>query len=93
MSDPRNDQWAANKAVAQGMLHSRVARRKFMSNCAFLLLAVFAVGRWVIDKWLLQHPWGFLLWWGGCLLLTVFIILLALYDIARVLREERDKTR
>lgn len=83
--------WSASKGLARGILRDRGLRRKAMARSLALLLAVFATGLWVIPGWLDDSIWRFVLWWGGCAFLTVFVLLFALYDALAVIREERDR--
>ena len=83
--------WTASKGLAKGILHDRTLRRRLLGRIALLLLAVFAVGLWVIDGWLAQGLWRFLIWWSGCGALALFVIVFALYDALRVVREEADR--
>ncbi len=83
--------WNASKGLAKGILHDRALRRKMLGRCAVLLLAVFALGLWVIDGWLMGSMWRFLIWWGACGALAVFVVVFALYDALRVIREETDR--
>lgn len=83
--------WDASKGLAKGILHDRTLRRRMLGRCALLMLAVFAVGLWVIDGWLMGSLWRFLIWWSGCAALAVFVIVFALYDALRVIREERER--
>ena len=91
MSDNQVPQWEVNKGVAKGILHDRKLRRRAMGRCLMLLLAVFAIGLWVIDDWLRGNIWRFFLWWAGCGALAIFTVIFALYDAMRVIREERDR--
>ncbi len=88
----KSGEWEVNKGIAEAILRDRTQRRKVMSFFAFLLLAVFAVGLWAIDDWLARGLWRFLIYWGGCALLAVFVMLFALFDALAVLREERDRS-
>ena len=58
-----------------------------------LALLWMAAGLWLIDDMLARNPWWFLLWWGGCAVLTCGVLLFALYDALAVWREERQKHR
>lgn len=91
MNDQPPSDWQSSKGVAKSILHDRTLRRKAMARSLVLLLAVFAIGLWVIDKWLATNLWRFVLWWGGCAFLAAFVVLFALYDAMRVIREERDR--
>jgi hypothetical protein len=90
MSDSPSD-WHSSKGLAKGMLHDRTTRRKLMARSLALLLAVFAIGLWGINEWLAADLWRFIIWWGGCGFLAIFVVLFALYDVMRVIREERDQ--
>jgi peptidoglycan biosynthesis protein MviN/MurJ (putative lipid II flippase) len=90
MSDSPSD-WQSSKGLAKGMLHDRTTRRKLMARSLALLLAVFAIGLWGIDEWLAADLWRFIIWWGGCGFLALFVVVFALYDVMRVIREERDR--
>lgn len=83
--------WSDSLGLALAILHDRAARRQAMMRFVVLLLAVFAFGLWVVDDWLLASPWRFVLWWGGCGLLAVFVFLFAVYDVLAVVREERAR--
>ena len=80
-------------AMAAAILSDRPMRRRVMSGFLVLLLAMFASGLWVFDRWLMASPWRFVAWWGACGVLAVFIFLFALYDAMAVIREERDRLR
>jgi peptidoglycan biosynthesis protein MviN/MurJ (putative lipid II flippase) len=77
--------------IARGILRDRATRRKWLSQCLMLALGLMAVGLWLINGWLQQSVLRFALWWGAVGLITVFVMLFALYDALAVFREERDK--
>jgi hypothetical protein len=52
---------------------------------------MFAIGLWGIDGWLKAELIRFVLWWGACGLLAIFVMLFGLYDVMRVIREERER--
>jgi peptidoglycan biosynthesis protein MviN/MurJ (putative lipid II flippase) len=87
------DGWNDSKLIARAILHDRAARRKVMARMLLIALALMAVGLWLIDVWLAKNPWWFLLWWGACAVITVGVMLFALYDALAVIREEREKFR
>jgi hypothetical protein len=91
MSDQPPSDWQASKGLAKSILHDRAARRKAMGRSVALLLAVFAIGLWGIDEWLAANLWRFIIWWTVCGFLAIFVVLFALYDVMRVIREERDR--
>ena len=90
MSDQPSN-WQSSKGLAKSMLHDRTTRRKLMARSLALLMAVFAIGLWGINEWLAADLWRFVIWWGGCGFLAIFVVLFALYDVMRVIREERDR--
>lgn len=83
--------WSDSLALALAVLHDRAARRRAMMGFVGLLLGVFAGGLWVVDGWLAAVPLRFVLWWGGCGMLAVFVFLFAVYDVLAVVREERER--
>lgn len=83
--------WESHKGVARGILQDRGMRRQAMGRSLALLLAVFAIGLWAIDGWLAANVWRFVIWWGGCAFLAIFVVMFALYDALAVIREERDR--
>jgi len=87
------EDWEDSKLIARAVLHDRAARRKFIGRMLLFALMMMAAGLWLIDGLLAQSPWYFLLWWGACALLTILVMLFALYDALAVIREERGKRR
>lgn len=85
--------WEVSKGLAGEILRQRGDRRRMMARLLVLLLGVLGLGLWVINGWLAHSVWRFLIWWGGCALLTCWLLLLALYDALAVVREERDAVR
>ena len=85
--------WKDSKGLARAILRDRAARRKVMGRLLLGVLFWIAAGRWLVDGWLAESPWRFLAWWGACALMTVVVMLFALYDALAVIREERDKFR
>ncbi|MGJ8678045.1 MAG: hypothetical protein ACSHX0_11050 [Akkermansiaceae bacterium] len=77
--------------LAKMILHSRGMRRKILFNLIIVLLVVVALGTWPLSSWLGENIWLFLIWWAGCFFYAIMIILLALYDILSVFKEERHK--
>lgn len=85
------ERWEHDKVVARAILHDRGMRRKVIGRMLWLDLAVMACGLWLIDGWLAKNMWFFVIWWGGCGLLTLLVMLFAVYDALAVVREEREK--
>jgi hypothetical protein len=93
MSKKPASQWSQNKGLARAILQDRTMRRRVINRFLLLLLIVFALGLWGIDGWLQEkgHLLRFVLYWGGCGSLTLFLLVLAIYDACAVIREERDR--
>jgi uncharacterized protein (DUF983 family) len=79
--------------IARAILHDRASRRKIIARLLMLALGLMAVGLWLVDGLLAKSPWMFLLWWGGCALVTCLVLMFALYDALAVIREERGGKR
>jgi peptidoglycan biosynthesis protein MviN/MurJ (putative lipid II flippase) len=75
--------------IARAILHDRTVRRKWLSQMLMLALGLMAVGLWGLSGWLQAEVLRFVLWWGACGLITIFVMLFALYDLLMVFREER----
>ncbi len=89
MGDGGMGWWATNMALALAVIGDRTLRRRAILRFLLLLLGMFALGLWGIDGWLVGSPWRFLIYWGACGALTVFVMLFAIYDALAVVREER----
>jgi len=85
--------WNSSTGLARAILHDRRERRKWMVGMMMVPVVMLAVGLWRINGWLMESPLRFLLWWGGCALATVVVMIFALYDALAVIREEREKRR
>ena len=88
MSDHPSD-WQASKSIATMWLRSRQTRRELMTRTLILLLVLFAVGVWPLDGWLMSGIWRFAIYWGATGFLCLFLILLTLYDVLAVVKEEQ----
>jgi peptidoglycan biosynthesis protein MviN/MurJ (putative lipid II flippase) len=77
--------------IARAILHDRTVRRKWLSQMLMLALGLMAVGLWGLAGWLQEEVLRFALWWGACGLITLFVMLFALYDMLTVFREERGE--
>ena len=73
------------------ILHSREMRRKVLFQLVLVLLAIVCLGAWPLSNWLSSNAWLFLIWWGASMLYGLMIILLAIYDMLAVVKEEREK--
>jgi hypothetical protein len=85
--------WKESKGLARAMLYDRVTRRRIITRMLLAVLMWVAAGCWLIDDWLAAGVWRFLAWWGVGGILTVVVMLFALYDALAVVREERGKFR
>ena len=79
--------------LARMILHSREMRRKMLFQLLIVLLVAVALGAWPLANWLRGSVWLFLIWWGFCMLYGVMVVLLAIYDMMAVVKEEREKMR
>ena len=86
--------WAVVCAgLARMILQSREMRRKVLFQLVLVLLVIVTLGAWPLSNWLAQSVWLFLAWWGACMLYGILVILLAIYDMAAVVKEERGKMK
>ena len=85
--------WNHSTGLARAILHDRTERRKWLFYLVLVPLGMLALGLWVIDEWIWASLWRVLLWWGGCALATIIVMLFALYDSLAVVREEREKLK
>ncbi len=76
--------------IAQMILHTRVMRRKVLLQLVVVLLVLVVLGAWPLAGWLSGNMWLFLLWWGASLFYGLMVILLAIYDMLAVFKEERE---
>jgi len=77
--------------IARAILRDRAARRRMLAQMLMVALGLMAIGLWVIGGWLQESVLRFALWWGACAVITVVVMLFALYDALAVVREEREK--
>lgn len=75
--------------IARMILHTREMRRKVLLQLVIVLLVLVVLGAWPLAGWLSGNMWLFLLWWGASLFYGLMVILLAIYDMLAVLKEER----
>ena len=85
--------WDSSKGLARAILHDRISRRKFLARFLLLTLGWMAVGLWVLDGWLADSAWRFLVWWAVCGVLALVLILFAAYDALMAIREEKPGRR
>lgn len=75
-------------AISRGILHDREERRRFMGKFTLFLLGYFAFGLWAIDGWLEKSILRMSLYWLVCGIMAVMLMLFAMYDALRAMREE-----
>lgn len=85
--------WNVSKGLARGLLRDRMERRRLLARILVVVLVLISAGLWLLDHWLTANVWRFLCWWGACAVLTCLMMLLALYDLLAVIREEREDRR
>ena len=76
--------------IARMILHTREMRRKVLLQLVVVLLVLVVLGAWPLAGWLSGNMWLFLLWWGASLFYGLMVILLAIYDMLAVFKEERE---
>lgn len=77
--------------LARMILHSREMRRKMLFQLVIVLLVIVCLGAWPLANWLASSVWLFLIWWGISMIYGLMVILLAIYDMMAVIKEEREK--
>lgn len=81
------DVWFYSKAL----LHDRPTRRRLLAYQLIVVLTLCVLGNWPLSDWVETTKPRFLVWWGGTTFLTVWMLLLAMYDASRVRREILDE--
>ena len=74
--------------LAKGILHDRTLRRKMMTQLVIFLLILVGLGAYVLDGWLSGGVVRFAFFWGVVCMDALFIILMAVYDMLKVMRGE-----
>lgn len=93
MGEKKQTSWNHGTGLARAILHDRAERRKWLFYLMLVPLGMLAVGLWIIDGWIWASLWRVLIWWGGCAVATLVVMLFAVYDALAVVREERAKTK
>ena len=81
---------AISVMTARALLQVRPVRRKLMLYTVVTVLSLCVLGVWPLAGWLENALWRMILFWGGVMFLTVFMMLLALYDMLAVIKEFKD---
>jgi len=76
--------WKLFRAVVLGILRARDLRRKLMFLVSMLAMGMAFLGMVVLDEFLTERVALFLSYWVLCLALVFLMLLLAVYDMARV---------
>lgn len=79
--------------LAKSILSDRSVRRKWLGGCALILVLGFAAGTSVLSTWLSLSFWRFFLYWMALLGWALLVIVFALYDALRAVREERERMK
>ena len=80
--------------IAKGLLYEQSIRRSILFFLVLAALGIAFAGGVLIDGWLAEHLFVFLLYWLICGWLTLTSFLLALFDLLmlrRTAREERKR--
>lgn len=77
------DIWFFSKAI----LRDRQARRRFLAQLLIVILLLLALGNWPLREWVEGTKPRFIVWWGMTCFLTIWMLLLAMYDALRVRQE------
>ncbi|MES2476951.1 MAG: hypothetical protein V4640_14300 [Verrucomicrobiota bacterium] len=93
MAAQEPNSWNHSTGLARAILHDRTERRKWLFYLVLIPLGMLALGLWVIDDWIWASLWRVLLWWGGCAIATIIVMLFALYDSLAVIREEKEELK
>ena len=86
-----SDWWQMSRAIAAVTLADRKKRRQCITGLLIFVIAYFALGYWGIDSWLAKGLWRMLFFWGGMVLMLLFLLLFALFDALAAIGEERKK--
>ncbi len=76
--------WKLFAALTIVVLRSRELRRKLMFIVSLLAMGMAFIGMVLLDGFLTERVWLFLAYWLLCAALVVLMLLLAVYDMARV---------
>lgn len=86
-----NSDWENSKTLARAMVHDRPTRRRVLSIMLSVAMGMMGLGLWPLEGWLGQNPLLFLAWWAVVAVLTLMVMIFALYDALAVIREERSR--
>lgn len=72
---------------SRALLRDRTARRRFLAYLVIVVVTLLILGNWPLSSWVEETRPRFVVWWGGTTFLTIWMLLLAMYDASRVRRE------
>ena len=72
--------------IAKGILRDMTLRRKMVTQLVIFMLILVGIGNWIIDDWLKDGVIRFVIFWGGVTFLVLFILLMAVYDLLKVMK-------
>lgn len=72
---------------AKALLRDRTARRRFIAQILMVIMLLLVLGNWPLRDWVGGTPIRFVIWWGATFFLTIWMMLLALYDASRLRSE------
>ena len=81
------DIWFFSRAI----LRDRTTRRRFLAYQLIVVVTLLVLGNWPLSDWVETTQPRFIVWWGGVAFLTVWMLMLAMYDASRVRREILDE--
>ena len=84
---------AISVLTARALLQVRSVRRKLMLYNVVVVLGLCLIGSWPLSGWLEGSIWRMGVFWGGVMVLTIFMMLLALYDMLSIMKEFKDQKR
>lgn len=76
--------------LASGILRDRKLRRKVIFQLLIFIFILFILGAFILKAWLASNFIVFSLFWGCIFFLTIFLILLAIFDMMRIYDEEKN---
>lgn len=79
--------------ITKGIIRDRTVRRWVMFGVVIAALVMLFAGATFLGPFLMEHPFLFIAFWGGCMWLTLLAILLALYDLLTVRAQGRLERR
>ena len=79
--------------ISKGIIRDTRMRRSAMFYSLLVALCMLFAGAVLIDGWLREHIFVFLVWWAACAWLTLLAVLLAIFDMLVVRAAARRERR